>query len=62
VSDPVALLMVDEAFPSGGIGDVAKIGVLAGSIIAAAVGVAVLLTSPPAATPADLPERIGATD
>ena len=52
VSDPVALLMADQAFPHSDFSAVAKIGVLAGSIIAAVVGALVVATSPPAATPA----------
>jgi len=42
VSDPVALLMADKAFPHGDLAAVAKIGVLAGSLLAAGLGVAVL--------------------
>ncbi len=52
VSDPVALLMADQAFPSGIFAALAKIGVLAGSAIAALLGVLVLFSSPPAGTPA----------
>ena len=52
VSDPVALLMADQAFPHAGFAGVAKIGVLAGSILAAALGILVLATSPRAVTPA----------
>jgi NhaA family Na+:H+ antiporter len=52
VSDPVALLMADEAFPHGGFAAVAKIGVLIGSILAAVLGALVLYASPPAVTPA----------
>jgi NhaA family Na+:H+ antiporter len=52
VSDPVALLMADHAFPHGDFATVAKIGVLAGSVLAAALGALVLATSPPAVTPA----------
>ena len=52
VSDPVALLMADQAFPSGSFAAVAKIGVLAGSAIAALLGVLVLFSSPAAGTPA----------
>jgi len=46
VSDPVALLMADQAFPSSDLAAVAKIGVLAASIVAALLGALVLLTSP----------------
>lgn len=52
VSDPVALLMADHAFPHGDFATVAKIGVLAGSVIAASLGALVLATSRPAVTPA----------
>jgi Na+:H+ antiporter, NhaA family len=51
VSDPIALLMADLAFPHGDFAAVAKIGVLIGSILAAALGALALYTSPPAATP-----------
>jgi NhaA family Na+:H+ antiporter len=44
VSDPVALLMADKAFPHSDLAAVAKIGVLAGSLVAAGLGVAVLAT------------------
>jgi len=42
VGDTVALLMADEAFPHSADAAVAKIGVLSGSILAAALGVVVL--------------------
>jgi NhaA family Na+:H+ antiporter len=42
VSDPIALLMADNAFPHGGFAAQAKIGVLIGSIVAAALGAIVL--------------------
>ncbi|HEX3699175.1 MAG TPA: Na+/H+ antiporter NhaA [Phenylobacterium sp.] len=51
VSDPVSLLMADQAFPHGDFAAMAKIGVLAGSVIAAVLGALILLTSPPAVTP-----------
>jgi Na+:H+ antiporter, NhaA family len=51
VSDPIALLMADLAFPHGDFAAVAKIGVLIGSILAAGLGAFVLYTSPPAVTP-----------
>jgi NhaA family Na+:H+ antiporter len=44
VSDPVALLMADKAFPHSDLAAVAKIGVLAGSLLAAGLGIAVLAT------------------
>ena len=50
VSDPVALLMADKAFPHSDLAAVAKIGVLAGSLVAAGLGVAVLATGRPAPT------------
>jgi NhaA family Na+:H+ antiporter len=51
VGDTVSLLMADQAFPHGAIAAVAKIGVLIGSILAAALGAAVLaLKVPPVAT------------
>jgi NhaA family Na+:H+ antiporter len=46
VSDPVALLMADKAFPHNDLAAVAKIGILAGSLVAAVLGVAVLATGP----------------
>lgn len=52
VSDPVGLLMAESAFPRGDLAAAAKIGVLAGSILAAALGALILATSPPAVTPA----------
>jgi NhaA family Na+:H+ antiporter len=51
VSDPIALLMADLAFPHGDFAAVAKIGVLIGSALAAVLGALVLATSPPAVTP-----------
>jgi NhaA family Na+:H+ antiporter len=42
VGDTVALLMADQAFPQGNFAAVAKIGVLAGSVLAAALGAAVI--------------------
>ncbi len=51
VSDPVGLLMADSAFPHGDFAAAAKIGVLAGSVLAAALGALVLATSPPPVTP-----------
>ncbi len=54
VSDPVALLMADQAFPHGDFAAVAKIGVLVGSALAAALGALVLTTGPAPVTPARL--------
>ena len=42
IGDTVALLMADQACPHGGFAAVAKIGVLAGSALAAALGAAVI--------------------
>jgi NhaA family Na+:H+ antiporter len=42
VGDTVALLMADQAFPQGNFSVVAKIGVLAGSTLAAALGATIL--------------------
>jgi Na+:H+ antiporter, NhaA family len=55
VSDPVSLLMADQAFPHTDFAAVAKIGVLVGSIIAAGLGALILVTSPPAVTPSEEP-------
>jgi NhaA family Na+:H+ antiporter len=43
VADTVALLMADQAFASGPIASMAKIAVLVGSVVAAALGAAVLV-------------------
>jgi len=56
VSDPVALLLADQAFSRGDYAAVAKIGVLIGSVLAALLGALVLLLSPPAATPVASPK------
>ncbi|SMF03229.1 sodium/proton antiporter, NhaA family [Tistlia consotensis] len=45
----VALLLADQAFPDEGYAAVAKSGVLAGSVLAAALGTLVLMTRPAAA-------------
>jgi NhaA family Na+:H+ antiporter len=51
IGDTVSLLLADQAFPHGAIADVAKIGVLMGSILAAVLGAAILVfRSPSAAT------------
>ena len=42
VGDTVSLLMADQAFPQGAIATVAKIGVLIGSVLAAALGASIL--------------------
>jgi NhaA family Na+:H+ antiporter len=55
VSDPVGLLMADQAFPHGDFAALAKIGVLVGSILAAVLGALVLVNSEAAVTPAKRP-------
>ncbi|HET7777863.1 MAG TPA: Na+/H+ antiporter NhaA [Rudaea sp.] len=49
VGDTVALLMADQAFPLGNFAGVAKIGVLAGSALAAALGAAIVAGARPGA-------------
>jgi len=56
VSDPVALLMADQAFPHGDFAAVAKIGVLVGSALAAVLGALILFLSPPPLTPVASPK------
>jgi NhaA family Na+:H+ antiporter len=46
VGDTVALLMADQAFPQGAGSAIAKIGVLLGSALAAALGAIVLTVKP----------------
>jgi Na+:H+ antiporter, NhaA family len=46
IGDTVALLMADQAFPHGGDAALAKIGVLVGSVLAAALGAAVIAVKP----------------
>ena len=46
IGDTVALLMADQAFPAGDDSAIAKIGVLLGSVIAAALGATVLAIRP----------------
>jgi NhaA family Na+:H+ antiporter len=53
VGDTVSLLMADQAFPHGAIAAVAKIGVLIGSILAAALGAAVLALKVPPVAPTE---------
>jgi Na+:H+ antiporter, NhaA family len=45
VGDTVALLMADQAFPQGLEAPVAKIGILVGSVLAAAISTAILATT-----------------
>ena len=54
IGDTVALLMADQAFPDGSLSAIAKIGVLIGSVLAAALGAAILFAGKPVAeiTPA----------
>jgi NhaA family Na+:H+ antiporter len=54
VSDPMALLITNYAFPAESLRAAAKIGILAGSVIAAALGILVLVSSPPPRTPAEV--------
>jgi NhaA family Na+:H+ antiporter len=42
IGDTVSVLMADQAFPSGNLAGVAKIGVLAGSVLAAGLGAAII--------------------
>ena len=46
IGDTVALLMADQAFPHGDDSSVAKIGVLIGSVLAAALGAAIIAFKP----------------
>jgi NhaA family Na+:H+ antiporter len=46
IGDTVALLMADQAFPHGDDSSIAKIGVLIGSVLAAALGAAVIAIRP----------------
>ena len=57
IGDTVALLMADQAFPPGLDSAAAKIGVLAGSVLAAALGAAILASGSTdrAVTPASAP-------
>ncbi len=54
VGDTVALLMADQAFPKESYASVAKMGVLGGSILAAALGVLIIATGPRPVTPAEV--------
>ena len=46
IGDTVSLLMADQAFPHGGDAAIAKIGVLLGSVLAAALGAAIIAVGP----------------
>jgi NhaA family Na+:H+ antiporter len=54
VSDPMALLITNYAFPAESLRAAAKIGILAGSVVAAALGISFLVSSPPPRTPAEV--------
>ena len=56
IGDTVALLMADQAFPAGGDSSIAKIGVLIGSVLAAALGAAVIAVKPLGAPRSQLTE------
>ena len=51
VGDTVALLIADQAFPSGTYSSIAKIGALIGSVLAAALGTLILLMKENQVTP-----------
>jgi NhaA family Na+:H+ antiporter len=52
IGDPLSILMADQAFPGNGdAAAAAKLGVLAGSLMATALGAAALLLSPAPMTP-----------
>jgi NhaA family Na+:H+ antiporter len=53
IGDTVALLMADQAFSHGEDAAIAKIGVLIGSVLAAALGAAVIASGPGAVLPAE---------
>jgi len=46
IGDTVAFLLADQAFPNSGDADVAKIAVLAGSVLAGALGAGIIATRP----------------
>ncbi len=50
IGDPLSILMAEQAFPGQGYAAVAKLGVLVGSVLAAALGSVALVISPPPAT------------
>ncbi|HEY1425133.1 MAG TPA: Na+/H+ antiporter NhaA [Caulobacteraceae bacterium] len=56
IGDPLSILMAEQAFAGNGLADVAKLGILAGSAVAAAFGVAALAFSSAPATPAEQAE------
>lgn len=53
VGDTVSLLLADQAFPHTGVAAIAKIGVLIGSVLAAALGAAVLALKLPSVAVTD---------
>ena len=50
IGDPLSILMAEQSFSGGDLAAVAKLGVLVGSVTAAALGAAVLALSPPPKT------------
>jgi NhaA family Na+:H+ antiporter len=50
IGDPLSILMAEQAFTGQGYAAVAKLGILIGSVAAAALGTAALVVSPPPAT------------
>jgi len=61
IGDPLSILMADQAFGGGPLAATAKLGVLGGSALAAALGSAALLFSRPPATTAPKPGLEAAT-
>src|SRR5262249_42068537 len=54
IGDPLSFLMAEQAFPSSAYAAIAKIGVLAGSVLAALLGAFTLNLSAPPVTQADV--------
>ena len=50
IGDPLSILMAEQAFAGTGYAAVAKLGILIGSVVAAALGAVALTLSPPPAT------------
>jgi NhaA family Na+:H+ antiporter len=57
IGDPLSILMAEQAFAGGPFAAVAKLGVLAGSALAAMLGSAALMLSRPPATTSPAPQR-----